>query len=345
MTYHPDASDYAAHRVPPLRAPRGFWVALVLGFAVLFGAGERWARELGVAPMVNDTPSSWSLMRSAVGPRDVVVVGTSRAQRGIDPAVLAEYTGGTPVVQLARSSSGALPILEELAADESFVGTVIVDILPNHWRLLPDAVDGNLNARALLEAHGNRAVSLPIEDALRRFFARRLAVASPDFSVAGIARALAGVPPIPGQNPLRFTERRFVELDARWFDAETALRRQQRANRNLAESAVADPEVVRAAAAPLREATERLRARGARVAFVTLPVTGLVLEREAHQVPRALVFDTLAAEVGGEWLHWQDAVAAGLLDDALVCPDGSHLDTDSAHRVTRWLGRALFAAP
>lgn len=337
-----DASrQNATERAPDFADNRRFWIGLLAAFVLLCILGEVWARSLGVEPMLNDTPSSWALMRESVGPDDVVVVGTSRGQRGIDPAVLQEYAGDRRVVLLARTGTGALPVVEHLAEDETFRGTVIVDIHPNHWQYSGSRLAGNLNGWALIAAYENRAASLPLEMTISRWFQRRVAILSPEFTIDGIVRAIGRIDPVPGRNHLRFTERRFVEHDGRWFDEVAHDRLQARKNENLAESAVADRNRVAEAAAELRAPVEALRQRGVRVVFVRTPSSKHSRERENHRVPRNIVFDTLVEEVGGEWLHFEDAT----FEPTLVCPDGSHLDTASAHVFTRWLGEVVFGEP
>ncbi len=330
--------QYASDRVPEFGDNRRFVVAFVALFLLICVLGEVWARSMGVVPMVNDTPSSWSLMRASVEPEDVVIVGTSRGQRAIDPALLEDFTDGRRVVQLARSGTGVLPVLEHFAEDESFRGMLIVDIHPNHWQYPGERLPGNLNGRALVGAYTNRASSLSLEMWLASILSRRLAILSPEFTPDGIVRAIGKIDPIPGQDILRFTERRFVEFDTRWFDEEEHDRRQAKKNENLAESAVADPDSVREAAGELRRATERLRERGVRVVFVRTPSSKFSRERENHRVPREVVYEALVNEVGGEWFHFEDVE----FDPELNCPDGSHLDTPSAHRFTAWLGQTLF---
>lgn len=332
--------QYASDRVPEFGDNRRFVVAFVAVFLVICILGEVWARNMGVVPMVNDTPSSWALMRDSVEPEDIVIIGTSRGQRAMDPAVLDDFTAGQRVVQLARSGTGVLPVLEHFAEDESFRGTLIVDIHPNHWQYPGERLPGNLNGRALVGAYTNRASSLALEMWLGGILSRRLAILSPEFTPDGIVRAIGQIEPIPGQDILRFTERRFVEFDTRWFDEEEHDLRQARKNENLAESAVADPASVREAALELSTPTELLRERGVRVIFVRTPSSKHSRERENHRVPREIVYDVLVAEVGGEWLHFEDVE----FDPELNCPDGSHLDAPSAHRFTAWLGETLFGS-
>lgn len=331
------AEDYAADRVPAFGNNRRFWTTMAAVFLSLVVLGEVWARSMGVTPMPNDTPGSWALTREDVQPEDVVIIGTSRGQRAIDPAVLQRYTD-LRVVSLARTSTGVLPIVRHMAEDETFVGTLIIDIHPNHWQYAGERLTGNINAAGLLAAHRNRASSLPAEAWLARQLQRRVAIFSPEFDPIGIVRALVGMRPSPGHNHLRFTERRFVEFVPEHFDEARHDRIQARKNQRLAEMPVAQAQGIADAAAELLEPVETLRQRGVRVVFVRTPSSKFSRERENHRVPRELVYDTLAETVGGEWFHFEDAV----FDPELNCPDGSHLDTPSAHVFTAWLAETVF---
>src|SRR4051812_2336536 len=108
--------------IPPLP-----WRSLALTAALLAGiaAGvwEARCRAAGYAPTLNDTPDLWAQNRRTVKPDSVVIIGDSRPLFDLDLDTLQQGLGQRPV-QLALVGSCAFPILDHLANDETFHGTI-----------------------------------------------------------------------------------------------------------------------------------------------------------------------------------------------------------------------------
>ena len=102
-------------------------VALVTTAAT--AAWEIHARAVGYRPTLNDSPDLWAEARGRVKPDSLVLLGTSRMLFDMDLDVLEQGLGRRPV-QLAVVGSSPYPILADLAADESFHGTVLLDVVP-----------------------------------------------------------------------------------------------------------------------------------------------------------------------------------------------------------------------
>ncbi|MBI1731984.1 MAG: hypothetical protein HYR49_04350, partial [Gammaproteobacteria bacterium] len=114
--------------------PHGPWGAVLATALVLFllfaAFMEARLALRGYAPTLDDTAALWIDQRSRVnrfGPRALVLTGGSRMQLAADLDVLRRETGLEPV-QLAIDGSSFVPVLEELASDQSVSGTVIVDV-------------------------------------------------------------------------------------------------------------------------------------------------------------------------------------------------------------------------
>jgi len=112
------------------RAPDAPWRAIWLATAIVLLAAvivcEVALRGLGFSPSVRDTATVWSFERRRATSEDaLVLLGDSRMQLGVDPAVLSEQLG-RPVIQLSINSANPMPILEDLAQDEGFTGEVWV---------------------------------------------------------------------------------------------------------------------------------------------------------------------------------------------------------------------------
>lgn len=94
-------------------------------------AVERYWRRHGFTPGVIDSMQLWSLQRDQArraAPRPLVFLGASRTLFGIDlPTVRAMLPGWQPVM-LALNGRYPLAALRDLADDDAFRGTVVLDI-------------------------------------------------------------------------------------------------------------------------------------------------------------------------------------------------------------------------
>src|SRR5688500_16728224 len=112
------------------------WRRLLLAVALLSTAAtialEFYARSTGYAPTLNAPPDLWAEARASVQPDSLVLIGTSRMLFDLDLDLLEQGLGRRPT-QLAIVGSSPFPILADLAADEAFRGTVLLDIVPSMY--------------------------------------------------------------------------------------------------------------------------------------------------------------------------------------------------------------------
>ena len=124
------ASSISSSSRPLPRAPwRGVLVGALAAWALFVGLMELELAHRGVAPTVPDSEALWIRQRaeaSRLGERAVVLVGASRILLATDLDVLRAQSGLQPV-QLAIDGSSFLPVLEGLAGDRAFRGSIIVD--------------------------------------------------------------------------------------------------------------------------------------------------------------------------------------------------------------------------
>lgn len=114
--------------IPP--APwRGITVVVTIVAIGATAAWELYARSLGYAPTLNDNDDLWTTARRRVEPESIVIIGDSRGWFDIDLDEFEKGLGKRPV-QLAAPGSTTWPVLEDLAKDESFHGTIICSFVP-----------------------------------------------------------------------------------------------------------------------------------------------------------------------------------------------------------------------
>ena len=291
------------------------WVfALLLAAAGLLAYESFW-RERGLFPSVIDSPQLWSAARDEVRADSVVFLGASRTVYGIDPAQWSRERPRDHVVMLAVNGHYPVATLQSLAADESFHGTVIVDI--DSYGLLAAHHDMQ---RPWLDFHAQRwNWNWRGHRALLNLWQAHSVLANPGIAlVPALKRAWAGVPfQLPYSES--FADRSgFMRYDTVDVDA-LAAHFDAGVEPKMARFPAPSPADFLAQAQPVVEAARTIEARGGEVVFVTLPVQGRLVEMETRYMPRALYWDAFARQVKA--IHYEDVPAWR----GLVLPDRSHV--------------------
>ena len=302
------------------------WVAAAAVSLLALGAWEGYWRGRGVEPSLSDVDASWGVARDWVEPTSIVLLGTSKMQSAIDPRLLGRELEREPAIQLAVINASPLPVLEHLAVDSAFRGTVVMDVAP---RIFFDAeLRHERRGRAILEAYrlyrsspGERLdarLTLLAESSvvLRRaaFSLRRL------LEIWTKSRPLA----VPFDR-VRFD--RFRELDFSRIDL-AARRLTQRTILAAGRPVAADGVV--ALAERTRRAAQAIEGRGGRVVLVFLPISGPARDTEERLFPREDYWQLLVERSGLDAIHFLDHPELA----GFECPDGLHLETEQAARFT-----------
>lgn len=326
-------------------------VTVFLLVLVIFESALAWR---GFVPTIVDDQSAWIRERQRVHdhPDAVLVIGSSRAQLGIDLAVLA-HAYRRPVVQLAIDGASFLPVLSGLATDSEFRGTVIVDYTERSFE----------EQRKLIPAHWERAAALRPPgflaspsvwmearlDGLRRLYSRLHADgARPWRNVLGRVLNPEAMPQYLVTLPDRQRLADYSVLDVEGFALRTAARHleiplepsfdlAERIEAAIMALVPADEQTVRRDIESLASDVEAIEARGGRVTLVRLPSSGYIARAEERRFPRAISFSLLEGRLPGRTLHFEDD--PGLR--AFACPDGSHLDRRDRSAFTHALIKAL----
>lgn len=326
-------SDQAGMRLP--RFPWGrTWLLVLILTGVVVGSEEAFWRSRGFRPSVPESTHLWHFWRQRVYRDDgkvIVLLGTSRMQADICLDTLRDRHPGHRIVQLALSGpQGPISVLEDLANDQSFVGTVVCGCVTPHiqssiWRTSSNEVNtcprpstyiDELSFLRLCEglATLERRLRLPktvefISQHHTLPSAERYCRTKFDRSTVWEFKELAD----PGEHELE-TYRALYEQNP-----------MPPAESFLDDCAVVDSLV------------EKLSRRGGQVAFVRLPSSGArrILEDEFH--PKAPYWDLFSTATSATCVHWSDVTAMR----GLHCPDGSHLGPHDAVKYTVALSASL----
>ena len=309
------------------RLPRGAWgrswCVSTLLVLICLGAFELTFRRMGFWPEVQDSQWHWMLERARVRPLDSrqwVLLGSSRMQCDIDLEVLNRLTGVRPV-QLAVPGSSCLPVLEDLARDQTFGGVVVCELLPGLVSNTGWISDRDRQER-YVQAYDSRSADALFEATLRSEIQQRFLFPQPRLSVWSLGKhVLSGTCPKPSSHVV------LPDRSARIFSGGQPLvtRNPMSGVGNLIDSTA-----VAATTARLRECANVIRRRGGAVVFARFPSSGALRIDECSAFRRSEEWDPFAQTVETPCLHFADDPE---LKD-FICPDESHLDATDVERFT-----------
>jgi hypothetical protein len=332
-------------------------VAAAVIAALATASWELRARRLGYLPTLNDCADLWAQQRDLVKPDSIVVIGDSRPLFDLDLGVLEEGLGQRPI-QLALAGSCAYPVLDDLAHDASFHGTVIASIVPLMW-LAPGgpllATSNEALARRKKRTWAQRAsheLGMILEEHVAFLKQEDLTLAKllahidvpnregaqvgpnmpPYFQSCERDRQTRMFEPCAHPGPLQTRVREgwlplftpppppsFVPKEA--FAAEQGKRIEARFHDTQA-------------------AVEAIRARGGKVVFVRFPVAGKLKELEDRATPREGPWARILEMTGAPGIYFEDYPELSAFDP----PEWSHLSATDAREFSRRLVPHLKAA-
>jgi hypothetical protein len=349
----PSSTSSSDRSTPQGRWPRALGVALLLAFLVVAGWEMR-CRSMGYAPTLNDTGDLWAEARTELSrsaPDRTVIIGSSRVLFDFDLDVFAEHFGTTKPVQLALPGSKPLQVLEHLAADEAFRGTVLVGVVPGLY-FAPQGPPV-VNTEAALGRHRNWSPSQRAGHQLGKLAQKSLAfIQQEDLTLNALLKSLpvpvreATKPHLMPELPPYFAgmddDRRARMWEQCDFDSPLAQRIQQIwiplftppppppgvTPEAMMEQFMAS---VENDLRRTRESVDLIRGRGGRVVFIRCPSTGTLRQMENQFSPRPGFWERILAESAAPGIHFEDHPELSGFD----CPEWSHLTAADATAFTR----------
>ena len=346
---HSSTSSFDFERPVPSLPWKGLLWATVLLTAIAAIAWEIRARAWGYAPGLNDTADLWADARESVKPDSLVLVGDSRPLFDLDLDVLEQGFGRRPV-QLSLAGTCAYPVLTNLAADASFHGTVIVGLIPAIW-FVPPAAPPYQNALKPLKRFQTRTLSQRTGHHLGMFLEEHLAFMKEEDLVLGRLIEKLPVPNRPHsylppelppyfQTIARDRRTRMADACARpgalqdrvkhgWIPLFTPPKFPDYTPKEVLQGIGA---AVESRFGDTAKAVNQIRARGGKVVFVRLPVSGDLKELEDQLTPRAGPWSRLMKETGAPNIYFSDHPEL-----IFECPEWSHLSGSDSVEFTRRL--------
>ena len=358
---HSSTSNFDFQRPIPAQPWRGLLLAALVVTALATIAWEIRARKLGYGPTLNDTADLWADRRESVKPDSIVIIGDSRALFDMNLDALKQGLGRRPV-QLALVGSCAYPVLENLANDETFHGTVIASVIPGLWMVPPPAppYKNSLNA---IKRYRDRTVSQRAGHELGMFLEEHVAFLKEDeLTLAALlqsikipSRATYHAPPaFPPYFATINRERQTLMIEAStrpgplqdrirngWIPLFTPPQMAAHTPKFVFEEIAT---AVEARFGQTAAAVKKIRARGGQVVFVRFPHSGPLKEFEDQGTPRTAAWTRLMKETGAPNIYYSD-----FPELVFECLEWSHLSAPDAlefsKRLVPHLQRALGTPP
>ncbi len=304
------------------------WLVALALTAAAVAAFEHWLRAHDYFPTVQDDKDLWSMQmdRLAEHGEGIALLGASRIQYAVDPAIVQAATG-RPAMMLAVNGAYPIAMLKALAEDPGFHGLAIVGIdsrglARRHWDMQQPWLD-HYRHRWTLARRIHRLLLTPLQQHLV-FIRSRFAL------VEILRRWLAGYGP-PINDYVLMRPDRLGMLDYRRTDVDAI--RDRRIVDLKAYYRTSPPDPPDAWLASLREVSAWVRiiqARGGQVVFFREPSGGEHLALDEANYPRALYWDAYARVAPMPMIDFRDEPAFV----AMPLPDTSHIDGTDVPRFT-----------
>ncbi|MDO1449439.1 hypothetical protein Q0590_24400 [Rhodocytophaga aerolata] len=317
-------------------------VALLLTLAFVIGWESYW-RSQKFELSYNDDEPLWAYHRKQIydsSPSAPVLIGSSRIKFGMDLSTWEQITGKAPV-QLAQVGTSPRLVLDDLANDASFRGTVLVGVTEPLF-FSPAGGPFDKQARSSLAYYPNWSLAqkasfhinqlaesaflfLDEERFALRFLLDRAAITNrPGVFV---------IPPFPIKFTVNdFNRQTFITED---FVASPQMQEEQKQIwwnlfTKAPKMAMSEQDFV-AILDQVKAAVHKIQARGGNVLFVRMPSDGDLWAFEQKVFPREKFWNRLLAHTGAKGIHFADYPQLA----GIPCIEWSHLAPAQAKAFTR----------
>lgn len=338
---------------------RGLTVIVVLIVIAAASAWEFYCRSIGYGPTLNDNEDLWANTRRRVKPESVVIIGDSRAWFDLDLDELQKGLGKRPV-QLAMGGSCPYPVLADLTDDKNFHGTIICSVTPRLFVAPPGTPPMERAEKAVRRTHtqtpaqrASQYLAMPLEEHVAFLkqeelnldeLLKRLPI--PNRPGALVRPRL---PPYFGTLD-RERRARMIEECARpgklqstiqqiWLPLFTPPPPPTYIPKEEFTAKMKD--AIEDRFRDTTAAVEKLRARGGKIVFVRLPVSGELKALEDRTTPRSRIWDRVIKDTAAPGIYFEDFPDLS----GFNCPEWSHLSAgdsvEFSKRLVPYLRRAL----
>lgn len=334
------STSNSSDRRPPQHWRRTWLLSMVIVSISLVG-WELFNRSHGLwRTGTNDSERIWAekrIIASQLGESALILIGASRIQLGIDIPRLQQLTG-KEVVQLAIDGNPFMSVLEDLAADDSVTGTIIVSATVEG--LSRDLNTENRAHQYLSYYHSVveqnfrfETIETKLESQLHRY------VYSISSFITPYKWFLWSDERLTQAGYLKFNSDRSIDADYSMVD--TSVLYNDRIVRHLAGEEVVvtrQKNKLEAQVGYINHLVSKIEKRGGEVIFVRFPTDKRIWEIDNKRYPKSEFWDRFARLSVGRTVHFRDHQTLSDFD----LPDGSHLDRGDKLTFTENLSNIIF---
>jgi hypothetical protein len=296
----------------------------LLASAVIISDEAVW-RSLGFQPSCRDSAGLWSDLRRSIdgSAANIALIGSSRFHLGVDPDVLHNALPEYRFIQLSVDGSSPLPVLEDLALDQNFKGSVIVE-LPVFVAFQPYD-PGHEQVDEFIAYRHEEGFGSIVENRLRIALEEHLAMFNPEASPWSVMGQIAAErkisKPTWNMNSRRAARRSFAGVNEQqaqeyWVKIFGDIKSREAPHETMATTKL------------ISLWTERIQRRGGKVIFFRMNITGRLWDLEQEVWPRERYWDVFARTQCSPTLSFNDFPELA----GFRCPDGSHIDARDVKR-------------
>lgn len=300
------------------------WILGLIIAAVLLGGLECLWRINGHQPSIVDDQRLWAMERSKVGKsqKEIVLLGSSRMQTDISMATLRGLFPDYSIINLSMCGTCANAVIHDLAADEKFSGSVIMETTSE---CIMFGYDRILSQQSYVDYyHRGYNLNVKVNRLIATFFEKKLVMIDPYLNLIKVAGEFIRKKKLREPNYLTTYEDRTRPADYTKLDVENhRINRVQHAEdhyRRLLPRI--STEYLALQAKYMDSAVRKIQDRGGRVVLVRFPVSDEHWVVDEQFFPRTAYWDSLIPLTGAEIVHFKDIETI----NKLQCPDTSHLD-------------------
>lgn len=300
------------------------WTVALLIALLLLGGLEAFWRVNGHQPAIVDDQRLWAIERSRIGKSDkeIVLLGSSRMQTDISTSTLRRLAPNHSIINLSADGTCANTVLRDLAGEDSFKGTAIVETT-SECIMFGD--DLGLSQQFYVDYfYRTYNLNISINRRIATFMQRHLTVIDPYLNLIKVAGDLVVKGKWRTPNYLSTYEDRSRAADYSKTDIERhktmRLHKVDVHYRTLSERISTD--LLKRQTNILEQAVTAIEKRGGSVIFVRFPVSDEHWEIDERYFPRLKYWDPITTITSAKVIHFRDI--GGMKD--LQCPDTSHLD-------------------
>jgi hypothetical protein len=322
---------------------------MILLVLATIGGWEIYLRSKGITVSYDDGGALWSDKRAMVyepADKTTVFIGSSRIKYDLDIPTWEKITG-RHAVQLGVEGNTPVPTLVDLGNDPNFKGKLVVDVMEPLFFSPPGG--GLRDVREFIQYYKKRTPAQWASFKLNHMLESQFVFLDKDFLSLNAKLDKLLIPNRPNVYffplfPMDFEHISFDRQNTMTprFLADTSLQHQVKniwlflmaAGRNAPRPAVSPvPGIFQS----VKEAVEKIKARGGDVVFVKPPVNGPFQAAEMGGFPRAKFWDPLLASTHCPGFFFTDNPETA----HMICPEWSHLSPQDAVLYTKALIKEL----